>query len=129
MKIGELAQKTGCPVTRIRFYEQKGLLPEPKRGLGGQRNYSSEAVQRLEFISVCRANGMKLECISRFIEFEEDPSKGTAWLLERIDEYLQQVEVIREQTDKAEQYLLHLRAQFPKDVLSKRAKKEKKART
>ena len=103
-------------MTRIRFYEQKGLLPEPKRGLGGQRNYSSEAVQRLEFIS-------------RFIEFEEDPSKGTAWLLERIDEYLQQVEVIREQTDKAEQYLLHLRAQFPKDVLSKRAKKEKKART
>lgn len=116
-------------MTRIRFYEQKGLLPEPKRGLGGQRNYSSEAVQRLEFISVCRANGMKLECISRFIEFEEDPSKGTAWLLERIDEYLQQVEVIREQTDKAGQYLLHLRAQFPKDVLSKRAKKEKKART
>ena len=43
MKIGELAQRTGCPVTRIRFYEQKGLLPEPRRSMGGQRNYSQEA--------------------------------------------------------------------------------------
>lgn len=68
MKIGELSQKTGCPVTRIRFYEGKGLLPQPKRSLGGQRNYSAEAVERLRFISTCRANGMKLECIERFIE-------------------------------------------------------------
>ena len=84
MKIGELAQRTGCPVTRIRFYEQKGLLPEPRRSMGGQRNYSQEAVKRLEFITTCRANGMKLECIERFIEFEQEPSKGTEWLLERV---------------------------------------------
>ena len=45
MKIGELSQKTGCPVTRIRFYEGKGLLPQPKRSLGGQRNYSAETVE------------------------------------------------------------------------------------
>ena len=63
MKIGELARLTGCPVTRIRFYEQKGLLPEPKRTMGGQRNYSQDAVERLNFITTCRANGMKLECI------------------------------------------------------------------
>lgn len=74
MKIGELAQRTGCPVTRIRFYEQKGLLPEPRRSMGGQRNYSQEAVKRLEFITTCRANGMKLECIERFIEFEHEPT-------------------------------------------------------
>ena len=96
MKIGELAQRTGCPVTRIRFYEQKGLLPEPRRSMGGQRNYSQEAVKRLEFITTCRANGMKLECIERFIEFEQDPSKGTEWLLERVDEYLEQAKVYRE---------------------------------
>ena len=100
MKIGELAQRTGCPVTRIRFYEQKGLLPEPRRSMGGQRNYSQEAVKRLEFITTCRANGMKLECIERFIEFEQDPSKGTEWLLERVDEYLEQAKVYREQLDE-----------------------------
>ena len=112
VKIGELANKTGCPVTRIRFYEQKGLLPEPRRTLGGQRNYSDDAVERLEFISICRANGMKLECIARFIEFEKDPSKGTKWLLDRIDDYIEQTKICRERLDKAEKYLFFLRSQF-----------------
>ena len=119
MKIGELAQRTGCPVTRIRFYEQKGLLPEPRRSMGGQRNYSHEAVKRLEFITTCRANGMKLECIERFIAFEKDPSLGSQWLLERIDEYLQQAKIQRERLDKAEQFLRHLRATFPNEILDK----------
>ena len=82
MKIGELARITGCPVTRIRFYEQKGLLPMPSRTPGGQRKYSDKAIERLDFISTCRANGMKLECIERFIAFEKDPrpssSSGTS---------------------------------------------------
>ncbi|MDT3662614.1 MAG: MerR family DNA-binding transcriptional regulator [Anaerobiospirillum sp.] len=34
MKIGELSQRTNCPITRIRFYEQKGLLPPPARTYG-----------------------------------------------------------------------------------------------
>ena len=102
MKIGELAQKTGCPVTRIRFYEQKGLLPAPSRSPGGQRNYTEKAAERLEFISTCRANGMKLECIERFIAYEKDPSLGSQWLLDRIDDYLAQAKIQREKLDKAE---------------------------
>ena len=119
MKIGELARITGCPVTRIRVYEQKGLLPMPSRTPGGQRNYSDKAIERLDFISTCRANGMKLECIERFIAFEKDPSLGSQWLLERIDEYLQQAKIQRERLDKAEQFLRHLRATFPNEILDK----------
>ncbi len=122
MKIGELASKTGCPVSRIRFYEQKGLLPEPARSIGGQRIYSQSAVERLDFIATCRANGMKLECIERFIEFEKDPSRGTQWLLEKIDGYLQQVELCRAQINKAEAYLKQLREKFPADVLARSGK-------
>ena len=117
MKIGELAKRTGCPITRIRFYEQKGLLPPPARTYGNQRNYGEEAVERLNFITTCRANGMKLECIARFIEFEQHPEKGDAWLLARIDEYLQQATKVKEQAQRAEQYLKHLRECFPQKVL------------
>ena len=46
MKIGELSAKTGCPVTRIRFYEQKGVMLKPKRGIGGQREYGDEDLTR-----------------------------------------------------------------------------------
>ena len=120
VKIGELAQKTGCPVTRIRFYEQKGLLPAPSRSPGGQRNYTEKAAERLEFISTCRANGMKLECIERFIAYEKDPSLGSQWLLDRIDDYLAQAKIQREKLDKAEKYLQHLRATFPEEILAKK---------
>ena len=117
MKIGEVSQRTGCPIARIRFYEKKGLLPKPDRTSGNQRNYTQDAVDRLNFIASCRANGMKLECITRLIEFEQDPSKGNDWLLARIDEYIEQAQHYREQLEKAEQYLLHLRANFPAAVL------------
>ena len=117
MRIGELAARTGCPVTRIRFYETKGILPTPRRGAGGQRIYGEDAVKRLQFISTCRANGMKLECIERFIEFEEDPTRGSAWLLERIDEYLEKAERLKEEINRAQAYLRHLRERFPEEVL------------
>ncbi len=66
MKIGELASRTNCPVPRIQFYEEKGMLLKPARGSGDQRMYSEDAVRRLDFIMACRSNSMKLECIKRF---------------------------------------------------------------
>lgn len=124
MKIGEVSQRTGCPIARIRFYEKKGLVPKPDRTSGNQRNYTQAAVERLNFIATCRANGMKLESIARLIEFEQDPSKDNAWLLARIDEYIEQARHYREQLEKAEQYLLHLRANFPTAVLEQHDKEE-----
>ncbi len=113
LKIGELSKLTGCPIPRIRFYEQKGLLPRPERSLGGQRLYDERAVERLHFITNCRANGMKLECIARFIEFEQNPQKGDTWLLARIDDYLLQAQHYKAQIEQAERYLKHLRENFP----------------
>ena len=103
MKIGELSAKTGCPVTRIRFYEQKGVMLKPKRGIGGQREYGDEDLTRLEFIMSCRVNGMKLECVKRFIEYV-DKGKGTLWLYDRVNEYLKEVEIKRRQLDLVENF-------------------------
>lgn len=113
MKIGELSARTGCPVPRIRFYEQKGVLKVPVRTPGGQREYGEEAVRRLDFIMTCRTNGMKLECIERFLQFADDPSLGSQWLLERLEEYLAHIEAMRGDLDRLEQYLLELRSRFP----------------
>jgi len=37
IRIGELAQRTGCEVVTIRYYEKEGLLPEPARSSGNYR--------------------------------------------------------------------------------------------
>ena len=61
----------------------------------------------------CRTNGMKLECIERFLQFADDPSLGSDWLLERLDEYLAHIESARGELDRLETYLKALRRHFP----------------
>ena len=118
MKIGELSAKTGCPITRIRFYEQKGVMLEPKRGLGGQREYEKDDVTRLEFIMACRVNGMKLECIKRFLEYLDDKNKGSLWLYNRVNEYLKEVEVKKEQLDLVEGFLTRVKHRLQNDIVN-----------
>ena len=47
MKIGELAKISGVSASAIRFYEQKGLIPQVARRPSGYRIYNNEAVNRL----------------------------------------------------------------------------------
>lgn len=109
MKIGELAARTGAAVGTIRFYESRGILDKARRGPGGQREYGAADLERLCFIMRCRNAGMKLECIERFLAYEDDPSLGTPWLLDRIDEYLAGIEKIRSDLDRTKAYLLGVR--------------------
>jgi DNA-binding transcriptional MerR regulator len=42
LSIGQLAKQTGVSSRTIRYYEELGILPEPKRSPGGTRKYSPE---------------------------------------------------------------------------------------
>src|SRR5262245_12042327 len=55
VRIGQLAARTAIPVRTIRFYEQAGLLPAPRRTPGGYRAYSEDAITRLRFVRSARA--------------------------------------------------------------------------
>ena len=50
MKIGELARRTGLAASRIRFYEEAGLLVVPRQA-NGYRDYPEQAVLLLELIT------------------------------------------------------------------------------
>src|SRR6202020_2463558 len=60
MPIGEVAERAGMSTSRIRFYEARGLLPEPERA-GGKRRYSEEVLRRLAIIDAAQRVGFKLE--------------------------------------------------------------------
>ncbi len=66
MRIGELAQLTHTRASTIRYYEQIGLLPAPKRINGKQRRYDGEDLERVGFIRRCRALGFTLEQLHQF---------------------------------------------------------------
>ena len=117
MRIGELSKLTGCPIGTIRFYEQKGVLPDIARNLGGQSSYSGKDVERLRFIMDCRTNGMKLECIERFLEYRDNPSLGNEWLLAQVKGYLQQVAKRREELDRVEKHLKAIALSLEKTLI------------
>ena len=60
LTIGQLAHATGVPAKTIRYYEQVGVLPAPRRSTVGYRHYSRHAVHRLLFMRRARALGLSL---------------------------------------------------------------------
>ena len=60
LTVGQLARDTGVPAKTIRYYEQVGVLPMPRRSGTGYRQYSRHDVHRLLFIRRARALGLSL---------------------------------------------------------------------
>ncbi len=72
MLIGELADAAGLPSQTIRFYERKGLLPEPERGANGYRTYDASTLTRLHFVQTAQAAGLTLAEIASIIGLRDD---------------------------------------------------------
>ena len=75
LTIGELAQRTGCKVQTIRYYEQIGLMPAPPRTRGNQRRYSDDHVQRLAFVRHARDLGFAMETVATLLALAGDPDR------------------------------------------------------
>lgn len=62
--IGPLATAAGVHVETVRYYQRRGLLPEPSRPLGGVRRYGDSDLTRLQFIRRAQAMGFSLDAIA-----------------------------------------------------------------
>lgn len=93
MKIGELANRTGCSIQTIRFYERQGLLAPPERSEGNFRLYANTAVQQLGFIKHCRSLDMTLDEIKQMQDLQQSPQLSCKSVDALIDRKLHQVEV------------------------------------
>ncbi len=72
MLIGQVADALGIPTRTIRFYERKGLLPEPQRADNGYRVYDNTTLARLGFIRSAQAAGLTLAEIASIIHVRDD---------------------------------------------------------
>jgi len=61
MRIGEAAAAAGTTPRALRFYEQRGLLPEPGRSASGQRDYGPFEVSLVRAIRDLLALGLTVE--------------------------------------------------------------------
>ncbi len=79
MKIGELAHRSGLNASTIRYYEKLGLLAPPHR-TGGQRRYSSDALDRVLLIRFAGEMGFSLNEIKLFLGgLRDNAPVGPRW--------------------------------------------------
>lgn len=76
--IGSLAKAAGVNVETIRFYQRKGLLPEPKREYGSVRRYGDVDLARLRFIKSAQRLGFSLDEVGELLKLEDGTQCGEA---------------------------------------------------
>ncbi|MEU4209223.1 MerR family transcriptional regulator [Streptomyces sp. NPDC026206] len=69
--IGELAEHAGVTVKTVRFYSDRGLLPEAGRSTGGHRRYGPEAADRLRLIRSLRTLDVPVPDVGRVLDQED----------------------------------------------------------
>jgi Hg(II)-responsive transcriptional regulator len=75
---GEAAEHAGVNVQTVRYYERRGLLPEPPRTSGGFRQYSSEHVDRIRFVKRAQELGFTLDEAGELLDLRATPDADRA---------------------------------------------------
>ncbi|MFZ0216872.1 MAG: MerR family DNA-binding protein [Candidatus Dormiibacterota bacterium] len=68
MKSGEVATASGVKVETLRYYERRGLLPEPPRRESGYRTYDEGAVRIVRFVKRAQKLGFSLDEVESLLE-------------------------------------------------------------
>ena len=71
MTIGQVSRKAGLSVETIRFYERRGLIPEPERTPSGYRKYAPGIPVQIKFIRHARELGFSLKEISELLALQD----------------------------------------------------------
>lgn len=113
MQIKEFAQRTGLPAKTIRYYEQIGLLPQPRRLTNGYRVYGESDISRARLVAGARTLDFSLDDIQEILAMrdqQEAPCRIVLdLLLERADEISQRIaELQRMETELRELHRLGL---------------------
>jgi MerR family mercuric resistance operon transcriptional regulator len=76
--IGGLARAAGVGVETVRYYQRRGLLPEPARPHGEIRRYGAEDLRRLRFIRSAQAAGFTLQEIKQLLDLDASDDRARA---------------------------------------------------
>ncbi|MFK4342063.1 MULTISPECIES: MerR family transcriptional regulator [unclassified Paenibacillus] len=68
MTRGELSQRTGLSMATIRYYENNGVLPAPKRAANGYRIYTDDYLVKIKFIKDAKSLGYSLKEIQETLQ-------------------------------------------------------------
>src|SRR5690606_5344216 len=111
MRIGEFARKAGVNVQTVRYYERRGLLPEPERRESGYREYSPDCLDRLQFIRRSQELGFTLSEIEELLALRTDPHTTAADVTARTEAKAADIEAKIQDLRQFQHALEHLSGQ------------------
>lgn len=71
LTISVFASAAGVNVETIRFYQRKGLLPEPAKPYGSIRRYGKSDVTRVRFVKSAQRLGFSLDEVMELLKLED----------------------------------------------------------
>ncbi|MBT2325252.1 Hg(II)-responsive transcriptional regulator [Variovorax paradoxus] len=71
LSIGAFAETAGVNVETIRFYQRKGLLPEPEKPYGSIRRYGKADVARVRFVKSAQRLGFSLDEVAGLLALDD----------------------------------------------------------
>jgi MerR family mercuric resistance operon transcriptional regulator len=89
---GTLARHSGVNSETIRYYEKKGLMPDPQRSAGGHRIYDQSHLKRLSFIRRTRALGFTIREVHDLLDLVDSEEYTCADVRDRTIVHLRDVE-------------------------------------
>ena len=83
MTIGAAAKAAGVGIETIRFYERRGLIPQPLKPERGYRTYPAEVIGRVRFIREAQSLGFSLREAAELLALQADPAADSGEVRQR----------------------------------------------
>lgn len=68
MRTSEVADRAGVNPQTLRYYERRGLLPQPPRSTSGYRSYPDDTVRVIRFVKRAQELGFSLDEVEELLE-------------------------------------------------------------
>lgn len=78
LSIGEVSKLTNLSISKLRYYDEHGLIPFLKRTSSGLRRFDEASLDAIHMISCLKNSGMQLKEIKQFMDWcmEGDSTLG-----------------------------------------------------
>ena len=108
LTIAKVAQAARVGIETVRFYERKGLVPQPKRGARTYRHYGLDHVHRIRFIKRAQDLGFSLQEIASLLKLEDGTDRRSIRRIagQRLDETRRRIADLK-RIEGALAHLLH----------------------
>lgn len=91
MTRSEVAERAGVGRETVRYYEERGLIPNPPRSAAGYRKYGESYIERIRFIGRAQELGFTLKEIKNLLELRAGPEADCSEVKDRAETKLRNV--------------------------------------